>query len=76
MSLSWTISQMKSLTWSLHTHSSESKGDVLEGKESLENYGISGETHNNHTNDAKQDEMTTVMFASSLQSNPTPANNN
>ena len=56
--------------------SSESDGDVLEGKESLENYGNSRETDNNHTNDAMQDKMTTAMFASSSLSNLMSPNNN
>ena len=49
------------------SNSSESEGDVnvLEGDKSLENSGV---TNNNHTNDAIEDEMTTMMFASSFLS--------
>ena len=62
---------------SIHSSSSsESEGDVLEGDHSLENCSNSGATNNNHTNDAIEDETTTVMFASSFQSTPLLSNNN
>ena len=56
--------------------SSESEGDALEGNYSLENCSNSGATNNNHTNDAIEDEMTTMTFASSLLSTPLLSNNN
>ena len=61
---------------SIHSSSSsKSEGDAL-GDNSLENCGNSGLTNNNHTNDAIEDEMTTMTFASSFQSTPLLSNNN
>ena len=56
--------------------SSESEGDALEGDNSLENCSNSGMTNNNHTNDAIEDETTTMTFASSFLSTPLLSNNN
>ena len=62
---------------SIHSSSSsKSEGDALEGGNSLENCSNSGLTNNDHTNDAIEDEMTTMTFASSLQSTPLLSNNN
>ena len=56
--------------------SSESKGDPLEGENSLVNCSNSGVTNDNHTNDAIEDEMTTMVFTSSFLSHPMLSNNN
>ena len=47
---------------SIHSSSSsKSEGDALEGNNSLENYSNSGATNNDHTNDAIEDEMMTMI---------------
>ena len=62
---------------SIHSSSSsKSEGDALEGNNSLEKCSNSGVTNNDHTNGAIEDEMTTMMFASSFQSTPLLSNNN
>ena len=62
---------------SIHSSNiSESEGDALEADNSLENCGKCGLTNNDHTNDAIEDEMTTMTFASSFQSTPLLSNNN
>ena len=72
------ISLMMILPWPPFTHAvaPKSEGDALEGDNSLENCSNSGLTNNDHTNDAIEDEMTTMTFASSFQSTPLLSNNN